>query len=456
MKKLIFILTMLILLCGCAGNSDKNTTDSDGDAEKIDIAIGGGTLPLLTAKESGYSTGQVYFSEKSFINYLNIDTGEERILCFDPLCDHNDDPVTTDCECPAYHAVSGFLSRILVDKNRVWFTAEVSASGKPGDFTRYTQLRCIDLDDMSLKVYLEKNEVGIYDFWKYGENFYLCMPSEQMSDNGDRYYAGGSIYRLEKNGKLTLVLEDSQNIQYELLASGEGCIFYRGKFGSGEIYRAKEDFSGSEKVAALSGVFNIRFHDDCIYYMKKTGESYRLEGNAVEGDFDTEISNTFIAGNEYALFRRKIGDDTEELVYGSMPQVSSNAVINRCSYYIDAAENMIWLTPLQPSHCGDIIWEQDLSMMQMGASGKDVLTQIFSSTSGKLVAIDCDTLEVVGEMSGLDYDVMDICVVNNRKLIGQFRLMNVDRLKELNAAGVKMNSRWEHDYYGILELEGDF
>lgn len=42
MKKLIFILTMLILLCGCAGNSDKNTTDSDGDAEKIDIAIGGG------------------------------------------------------------------------------------------------------------------------------------------------------------------------------------------------------------------------------------------------------------------------------------------------------------------------------------------------------------------------------------------------------------------------------
>lgn len=452
MKKLLILLTALLLLTSCTNDTAVGLSGTETPQNESDYFTGD-TLEFLAASSGFCADGRLYSCSGGFVRYMNLETGEERVLCYDPLCSHGNAEITNDCECVAYHAQDGFLSRVLADDGKVWFLADVS-SGLPGDFTRYFQLRCIDLEDMSLSVYLQKNEMYIYDFWKYGDDIYLSMPREIKDENGRISYSGGSIYRLGNNGKLTMVLEDTDDVQFQLLASGEGCVYYCGKFGSGTIYKTTPDFAYTETAAELNSVYNIRISGGYIYYMKKTGNSYRLDGEALEGDFDEDVSNRFLAGNEYALYRRREESDAEEIVYASMPQVRSNSVLNLCAYCVDAEDNRIYLTPLDMTYEGYAVWEQNAMMMQMGASGKDVLTQIFSETNGRILALDCETLETAAEYTVPGVDVLDICGVKNGRLTGQFRLKNVDELKKIWETD-GLNSKWEYDQYGVTELNED-
>ncbi len=447
MKK-ILAFVLLLFLNGCTAEvEEKNSVSGTEQTEMMEEI-----LPFSAAENACYANGMLYYPDRGFVRYVNLTTGEDRVLCYDPLCSHDDEDVTADCGCIAYHAEDGFTGRVLAEDGKTWFLAREPISLMPGNTGMYYQIRCIDLENMSLTVYLRENEKMIYDFWLYGDEIYLSMPMEETDDSGRVVYSGGSIYRMEKNGKLTLVLDDTEGNQFRLLAAGEGCIYYRTMFGGGEIYRAASDFSVPETAAVLNGVYNIRISGGYVYYMKKTGNSYSIDLEDIDGEFNNDLSRRELRGNEYGLYRMKLDGTAEETVYASMPQIKSNSVLDWCTYRVDEEKNLIWLVPLDPSCTGYGIWQPDLLMMQMGADGTDILTGIFSETGGRILALNADTLTVSEEYRIPGWDLIDLYAVENGRVMGLFRLTDAEKLKILHESE-GLNSYWQYEEYRAAELD---
>lgn len=369
MRRFILTLTaVLLLLCGCNNETPPNQPQTDDVTHTTNIQmVTSETLPLITAKSSFNSGGYLYFIDDGWLSFTILASGQTQVLCFDPLCSHEEKNAETTCS--ALSNVSDMESRVLVHDGKVWFTAK-NLPKKLGD-PQYIQLRSLDLGTMKLEVYLEKNELSIMDFWFWGDDIYLSMPTVKEQENGGIYYEGGSIYRLEKNDKLTLMAEDTDDKQFQLLASGEDCIYYGGKFGDGTIYKTTPDFSHTETVAVLPNVYHIQFYDDYVYYQRRTGNSQSAECPTVKGDFDENISIISCAQSEVSLYRMKPdGSNTEELVYGFMPTLRSNTVLNYRNFYIDSETGLIYLVPLEVSCKGYTIWKPDSRMLQMGQAEK--------------------------------------------------------------------------------------
>lgn len=442
------VLLWSVLLCACGSQAPSKTDfphSNKGD-HVTDAAVkwSSETLPLLSAENGFCSNGYLYFVDLGWLNYTNLKTGQTQVLCFDPLCTH--DVITSETTCSALANIDNFGSRVLVHDGKVWFTAKTLSKTPGGPI--YTQLHSLDLDTMKLEVYLEKNELFILDFWFYGDDIYLSMPVAKEEGNGNISYVGGSIYRLDKNDKLTMVLEDTENVQFQLLASGEGCVYYRGKFGDGMVYKTTPDFSYKEAVAVLPSVFNVQFYDDYVYYQRRTQNSQRVECPAVEGDFDENISIISYAHSEVSLYRMKLdGTNEEELVYASMPMPRSNVVLNHKNYYIDGDTGLIYLVPLEVVCKGYTIWKPDSMMLKMGASGKDILTGYFSITNGRLIVVNANTLEVMREYTDLGIDILDIYSIDNGNLMGNFASINPAVLDEKGAGSQKI-----YEYSGVIEL----
>lgn len=446
MRRFILTLTSaLLLLCGCENRTTPNKSQSDAVTNPTTYEWSSEMLPLITAKSGFTSDGYLYFVDNGWLNFTILKTGQTQVLCLDPLCSHEER--TSEITCFALSNMSDMASRVLVHDGKVWFTATTIPQklGAP----EYIQIRSLDLDTMKLEVYLEKNELSITDFWFLGDEIYLSMPTVKEQENGGMSYSGGSIYRLNKNDKLTMVLEDTEDIQFQLLASGEGCVYYEGKFGDGTIYKTTPDFSYTETVAVLPGVFNIQFYNDYVYYQRRTKNSQSAECPAVEGDFDENISIINFAHSEVALYRMKLdGSSTEELVYASMPIPRSNAVLNHRNYHIDSETGLIWLVPLEVSCKGYTIWKPDSMMLQMGAGGKDILTGYFSVTGGRLIVVNADTLEIVREYTDLGVDVLDIYSIENGQLMGNFASIDPAVLEEKGAGSQKI-----YEYSGVIDLD---
>ena len=443
------VLLLSVLLCACGSQTPSQTDlsySNKGD-HGIDSAVKWSSemLPLISAENAFYSNGYLYFVDHGWLNYTNLKTGQTQVICFDPLCTH--DVITSETTCSALSNVNDFESRVLVHDGKVWFVAKTLSKtlGAP----IYTQLRSLDLDTMKLEVYLEKNELSITDFWFYGDNIYLSMPVVKEKENGHIFYSGGSIYRLDKNDKLTMSLEDTEDVQFQLLSSGEGCVYYRGKFGDETVYKTTPDFSYTEVAAVLPSVFNVRFYDDYVYYQRQTNNSQRADCPAVEGDFDENISITHCTHSEVSLYRMKLdGTNEEELIYASMPMPRNNVVLNYKNYYIDDETGLIYLVPLEVVCKGYTIWKPDSVMIKMGASGKDIQTGYFSITNGRLIVASADTLEVVREFTDLGLDILDIYSVEDGKLMGNFASIDPTVLDEKGTGSQKV-----YEYIDIIELE---
>ena len=445
MKRLICItITALLLLCGC-DHSSTPQSDEIGDNSTISYEWSDETLPLITAKSGFTSDGYLYYVDNGWLSFTILKSGQTQVLCFDPLCSH--EQITSETTCFALANINDFESRVLVHDGKVWFTARTFSKTKGG--TEYIQLRSLDLDTMKLEVYLEKNELSITDFWFYGDDIYLSMPAVKEQENGSISYAGGSIYKLDKKDKLTMVLEDTEDVQFQLLASGEGCVYYSSKFGDGTVYKATPDFSYTETAAVLPGVFNIQFYDDYVYYQRRTNNSQSAECPAVEGDFDENISITNFVHSEVALYRMKLnGSNAEELVYASMPIARSNVVLNHKNYHIDGETGLIYLVPLEVICNGYTIWKPDSLMLKMGASGKDIMTGYFSITNGRMIVVNADTLEVVREYADLGLDILDIYSIEDGKLMGNFASIDPAVLDEKGTGSQKI-----YEYSGLIDLD---
>ena len=444
MKRIFIFLCLLILLCGCDDRGTSKLPNLGDSQIQNEYDRSSETLPLVTAKNGFASGGYLYFIDNGWLSFTILKTGQTQVMCFDPLCSH--DTITSETTCSALSNVNSYESRVLVHDGKVWFTAEVMPQ-KYGD-PKYIQLRSLDLDTMESEVYLKKNELSITDFWIYGDDIYLTMPTVKEAKDGGIYYSGGSIYRLDKNDKLTLIIEDTDDRQLQLISSDKGYLYYSGKFGDGTIYKTTSDFSHTEAIAVLTNVYNVRFYDGYVYYQRRTEKEQSAECSTVDGDFDKNISIMNYTCREVALYRRKLdGTDTEETVYTSMPIPRSNYILNYRNYYIDTETGLIYLVPLEVVCKGYTTWKPDSTMIKMGASGKDILTGYFSISNGRLIVMDSEALKIVREYNDLYADVLDIYGIENGQLMGKLTSIDPAVLDEKGTGSNKI-----YEYSGMIDL----
>lgn len=456
MKRLFcFLMTALLLLCGCDNQTTANPPQQDDATTDSAFEFTGEVLPLKQAQNAYYADGNLYYCKDSFVRFTILESGHDQVLCFDPLCPHDDKTLFRDCPCPAVCFQDSLLARVLVDDGKAWFLATVFPGAESDKAVRY-HLRCMDLDSMKTKIYLEKNEMRIWDFWKYGDDIYLLMPTQKTKEDGTLTTSGGDIYRL--NGtKAEIVYASPDGTRTTLLSSGPGSIYFTTE--GGTTQQASPDFSviTDAKDYPLSLGLNQQIFDGYVYYQKKTGKCIVIDGILTEGDYADEVSTLVSEGfYEVSLYRQKLGGDgTEELVYASMPE--PDYFKNSCNYYIDKDSGKIYLTPLDPVCVGYTVWEEKASIAAISGITKPILTNVFSSTSGRLVAVDTKTLEARDVLSNADVDILDIFAVENGKVMGNLKLNNIDKLIEMKedfeGRHNSVSSSLKYDYYGSIPLD---
>ena len=445
-KRTTLVLVLILFLCGCGKAPLEELPGSSAgipDAHE-GPALSGESMAVVEAKNGFCSDGTLYYIQDGWLRYAILQTGRGGILCFDPLCLH--DEVTSETTCPALSRMGDFESRVLVHDGCVWFTARTVAAniGDP----EYVQLRCLDLETMKLDIYLKNNELPILDFWFCGKDLYLSLPSPVEQNNGGVSLVGGSLFRLERNGKLTLAVEDKDETQLRLLGSGAGFLYYGGKYGDGTIWRTAPDFTYTETAAILGNAIDVQFHGDTVYYQKATGNYVTLEVPDVGADYDNESSIVRGGAAEAALCRQKLdGYSEEEILYASMPLPMNNAAMNRRNYIFDDT-GLIWLTPLDVTYEGCVIWLPDIGMMQMGAAGQNIVTGFFSVTNGRVIALEPNTLEIVQEYDGLGVDILDFYAVENGQIMGYFEAINPAVREEKGTGSAKTVL-----YSGVVPVE---
>lgn len=419
---LLCALALLLSMTGCHREAEKET------------------IPLLTAQNSYFADDRLYFCSDNYLSYYHLPTGDIRILCSDPLCSHkfNEDPLHANSECPALCRRNDSFSNILVDEGRIWFLATVYPNGE--DAPARHQLRTIDLNDMSLQVYLEDNEGFIERFWKHGEDLYLLM-QPYASDTENEH-----LFRMGLDGEL----EEIHPSPCTLLSSTAGG-FYIHFWSAEKIQFTDNSFSSFTEVITLPlHSYNLQIHGEYLYYRQRTGEKVQVEGIVPEGEFDERYSRTADSMGIFTLCRVRLdGSGQEEVVYDAMP------ALDGC-YYIDPNDGTIYVTPLDFACKGYKIWEAQPSFAAALGITKPILTNVFTRTGGRLIAIDPVTLEQKTILSGGDVDILAIYAIRDGQILGRFRITDPDRLlvlhgEENNAA--KMGARWEYSYYGSLSFD---
>lgn len=448
-KTLCIILMTMMILCSC--NQTPQIGNPDDTAESI---FTGETIPLVRARNAFYADGSLYYCKNNFMRFTMLESGHDQVLCFDPLCSHDDQTLLLDCLCPAVCFQDSLLARVLVDDRKAWFLATVFPEAESEKAVRY-QLRCMDLDSMKTKIYLEKNEMRIWDFWKYGDDIYLLMATPKNREDGTLSTSGGDIYRLDGT-KVELLYASPGGKRASLLGSGPDSLYFTT---DGIVQQASPDFSLIADASDYLPTFGVnqQIYGGYVYYQKKTGNIKSIDGMMTEGDYDENVSTYRSGGyHEAALYRRKIGDDgMEELVY--TPMLYPDEFMKECNYFIDPSNGTIYLVPLDTVCVGYTVWEEKVSVAAAMGITKPILTNVFSSSNGRLVAVDPVTLEAQDVISDADVDVLDIFAVEGKKVMGKFKLNNIEKLMELkenyDGRHNSVSSSLDYEYYGAVSLD---
>ncbi|MBE6659703.1 MAG: hypothetical protein E7604_14845 [Ruminococcaceae bacterium] len=451
MKRIIcFLITALLLFSGC---NNTLTAETSGQTE-MDETNGSSTFTiageLLTSQSIFVSGNQLFFHDNGYLSYLNFETGKTFVMCPDPLCLHGGDK-KVDSECRAITFDDGHES-VLVDGNEIWFTAWSYKKRSDGMHDRVLQLRMMDLKTMDLKIYLEDNTIIFREFWRYDGKTYLSYPNQITDEQGRVSYNGGNICRLEKNGKLTVVLESSDNHPYWSIVNVDESGLY--VLSSDGVYRTDEEFSYLEPVdEGYSG----EIMNGYTYYLEKTDEKQTAKGDTADVEIEEEFSLLDTSATVYRLMRRKLDGNSEpEELYKPVFGMNHTLAMNPKFFYLDHKRGLVYLIPLELSHQGSLLWEEDdpMTMQQMNIT-KPILTNIYSLTNGKLIELNPDTGETRVVLSDTGSDIVNLFGVKDGKVLAEFKLYNADELIRLKQSGENMSSSMDYRWKGSMELNID-
>jgi len=159
-KKTLCLVLTTLLLSGCNNQSTVQQQEDTvtSDEQTISFIQHG---ELLTASQSYYENGFLYFHDGQFLSYMNVESGVTNVLCWDPLCLHEEAYIDSDCKAITFN--DGWL-RVIADDGMIWFTAIDHVKRSDGYYDMVYQLRCLNAETDELTVYLEKNDIRFFDF----------------------------------------------------------------------------------------------------------------------------------------------------------------------------------------------------------------------------------------------------------------------------------------------------
>ncbi|MBR5679508.1 MAG: hypothetical protein IKX19_02560 [Clostridia bacterium] len=411
------------------------------------------TLPFIAAQTAFYADRTIYSAAKGLLSYAPVETGEASPLCFDPLCAHDN-----AVECPAR---IGIESAILIKDGTVYYTARGVVDTMKIPYEWAYQLRSMEIATGKVSILLEQED-PIGNFWLLGNEIYLSVPASRETSadaSGEHiHYIGYDIARLEKNGSLTVVLEDPDGTAPALIGSDNGAVYYTGMYGNTPIYAA--DYGFRKSVPAFETdprSYNAEVFDDCLYYIRWTDRKIPDPSETVEGDFDEDVSVTGHGTYVLELVRKRFGENEAEILCDSVPLPGVDGPRYRQLFRIDREKNALYYVPLDFSYQGYVIWEFSAEEKALQAQtgdfhDKQILTKIYSKTGGRLVLLDLGTLEARDVLSDCGADIVDLYVGEEGRVWARFELYNVEEIKVKMAAGESHDSMLTCAYIGSEEI----
>ena len=351
MKKLLCLLTVLLLLCGCTSKTPyipretTSTAVSVGDYtyKKSSVSTSSGSLFTVTSRGFLYMAGDV-------LTVYTPSRGKSYQVCYDPLCSHS---LGSDCiyqfmvygsapeqkgerlywydhdvnleEMEAndlhyricttdltgqdfeilYRNSGNYISEIALGEDRIYFTEQI------GD--RLCVLHSVDYKGKNLKIqpYADGEELAVSAFACMGEKIY--------------YIANGTLYVCDANLENSRSLADVGDVPLYADTQNQKLYYFRGNAffrydpascETTEILSADEGLRIANLSVTESGIFyqilpvNMTYASLYADYIACLNDG---DNNLYRYDFSTgEISETIIPDELY-IFSYTVADD---LIFG--------------------------------------------------------------------------------------------------------------------------------------------
>ena len=405
-------------------------------------------LPFTaSARQNCWANGRLYYeNDWGRLAYRSVG-GDEKILCFDPLCGHSEDE-----GCPA--VCGGFPPALAVaeDENGspMVFCAALVFDRTSEEFV--PEFSRIDFADGKKTVLLSPAPDRIISFWLYGQNVYFitCVDAETQS--------GTIVWKMNADGSGLRELarrEDRDSMSLVAIFEREGKreVLWADYNDGQSLYLSPEDFSSETKIAEGVPLFQNFVSDGFLYFARRTERTFTaLLIDGYDGDKRSDRDENGMvrarqARPEWEYARISLSDPFAE------PETVVGGIIepNSIQKPLYISGNTAYLIPYAPEYLGTMT--ADMTGIITGDAVEDSLSgektefsYIVSESGDKILAVDLDsgehrTIETPG------FDTHMILGMEDGTLILSGTVTSEERIREnLAEHGVRSSDFTFSDY----------
>lgn len=378
MKKFtLMLLALMFILITSSCTKNKSTTD------------------VFMSNVSTLDGSNLYYVvDHTSINYINFETGESGILCYDPICSHQVG------ECQACISSYGeFMANIAaVRANCVYYVKDFeNGDGKNEGFGIVEY----DANAQTTKVLFKGAPDLITQFVVRGDDIYYFMNAYSENGKGIRNIYHYSL-KNRKNELLTNAIEENL-----LFYHSEGENVYLANLDLGIIYQTDWTFRRLTKFKTLSASCPYFYiYDGYLYYFEETGKVEYYTWPRIIEEVVSETEEPFLYNDVYVNLVRVPVDDVDSTPQILLEHVSPSANLK---FFSNA---MLCVLKYPVYYKTDVIETIDIETGNPTTMLRDVY-----SMYGDLVAINLDTLDTTTIFPEGTYDIFNIYYYDGKKLV---------------------------------------
>lgn len=404
--------------------------------------------PFTAAAEEFRHNGRLYYANSDLILTYMTPEGEERPVCYDPLCTH---VWGMQSECMAvlqYHRPD---IMVVSDENGapvIYYTDEIVHYDE--NMRRENVLYRIDSAKGTKTAVISGLTDRIGDFYLYGDSIWMTIQFAKYDEQGNETAYGSNIWRMDIDGggltQVTDFAEGSVNIAAMGEANGETVIYWVDYNNNQTLYRSPEDFSASEKIAEGVPLYGNFVEGGYLYYSvpgENTAPALSAPAHPADSKRDKNPDGTAILRKEkklsaYYKLDMNAPEKGAEPVFDGVQ--SPNLVVK--PFFI--AGDYAYIIPWEP------LYIETIAATASGLTGDKVtdslggtrveVDYIVSDSGSKVTELNL----VTGESRSVEtpgFDPTKIIGVENGKLILEGYVVDGDRIRAvLEEEGVTSNS----------------
>lgn len=390
------------------------------------------TTEVFTSDTSTFDQSNLYYVvDHASIHYMNFETGQSGILCYDPICSHQVG------ECQASISSHGeYLANIAAVRNNcVYYVKSFVNDNRQNEGFGIVEY---DASAQTTKVLFKGAPDLITQFVVKGDDIYYFMNAYSENGNGIR-----NIYHYSLKTKKTELLTDT--IEENLLFyHSDGDNVYLENLDLGIVYRTDWTFQKLTEFKILPTAYSyFYFYNDYFYFFEESGKVDHLSWSRVIDGLPSESENSFMYDDVYVNLVRVPVNNMD-----STPQVVLEHVAPSAN--LKFYDNTMLCILKQPVYYKtDSIETIDTKTGNPTTMLRDVYSQF-----GDLVAIDLNTLETTILFPGGTYDIYNIYYYDNKKLVFYGKNIHLESTQttsrsimtiiQLDLATNEITTMWEH------------